>query len=604
MAASPAGTPPLTPFRDRLRLPPLLRPTPGRGDTGDWLRVRLLARRLRLHSELPLTDAWTYEGHWPGPTIEVRRGQPLVAEWINALPARAPHPVVAVTTPDPRPDAPPEAIPQNRPGRDAGRPNEALTALPPWTVVHLHGGRTQATYDGWTENAFFSGQTMVAHYPNDQRATALWYHDHALGVTRFNVYAGLAGFYLIRDDEEDALGLPSGPYEIPLLIQDRNFDTTADGALSGRLLHKVEDGVLEFFGPFTLVNGTVWPYLSVEPRPYRLRLLNGSNARTYRLHLVDANGQRVPGITTQIGTDGGLLARPVALAEDGLVLMPAERADVIVDFRQVRGTRLRLVNSAGSPFDGSLPDVPLGEPDPAHRLPYPEVMEFRVGTRRVDDSFVLPRRLSTIRSLPEPPSRRLIGLVEEEDGILTNHELVQIAPDEVVASEPLVEITDAQGVTTRYRTVAVHFEDATNWIVPYGATEAWHFLNLSVDSHPMHIHLVHFQILARDQYDISGFDVETGATRHPIAFDRCGEIADNERGWKDTVRVDPGEMVTVGATFDGYTGRYVYHCHILEHEDRDMMRPFVVMPVAAMRAMGMARTGVPQTPGNGAPRSA
>jgi spore coat protein A len=543
-----------------------------------------------------------YEGRWPGPTIEVRRGRPLVVEWINAIPAGAPYPVVAVTAPDPRPDAPPEAIPQNRPGRDDGKPNAALATLPPWTVAHLHGGRTQATYDGWTENAFFSSQTMVTHYPNDQRAMMLWDHDHALGVTRFNVFAGLAGFYLIRDDEEDALGLPSGPYEIPLLIQDRNLDTTADGALSGRLLHKVEDGVLEFFGPFTLVNGTVWPYLSVEPRQYRLRLLNGSNARTYRLHLVDANGEQATGLVSQIGTDGGLLAQPVPMTEDGLVLMPAERADLIVDFRQARGTRLRLVNSAGSPFDGAPPGVPPGDPDPAHRLPSPEVMEFRISTRGADDPFALPRRLSTIRPLPEAQTRRLIGLVEEEDGMLTNHELVPIGPNEAAASEPLVEITDAQGVTTRYRTVAVHFEDATNWIVPYGSTEAWHFLNLSEDSHPMHIHLVHFQVLARDQYDISGFDDETGATRHPIAFDRHGEIAANERGWKDTVRVDPGEMVTVGATFDGYTGRYVYHCHILEHEDRDMMRPFVVMPAAAMAAMGMgaqcrarSQEGVPLT---------
>ena len=173
MPASPAGAPPLTPFKDRLRIPSLLHPAPGPGNTTDWLRIRLLARRWRLHSELPRTDAWMYEGRWPGPTIEVRRGRPLVVEWINAIPAGAPYPVVAVTAPDPRPDAPPEAIPQNRPGRDDGKPNAALAPLPPWTVVHLHGGRTQAAYDGWTENAFFSGQTMVTHYPNDQRATTL-----------------------------------------------------------------------------------------------------------------------------------------------------------------------------------------------------------------------------------------------------------------------------------------------------------------------------------------------------------------------------------------------------------------------------------------------
>ena len=142
---------------------------------------------------------------------------------------------------------------------------------------------------------------MVADYDNDQRATMLWYHDHALGITRFNVYAGLAGLWVIRDDEEDRLGLPSGPYEIPLLIQDRNLDTGADGALSGRLLHKVEEGTMEFFGPFTLVNGTIWPYVSVEPRSYRLRLLNGSNARTYRLLFLDEKGHVCPGSSSRSG---------------------------------------------------------------------------------------------------------------------------------------------------------------------------------------------------------------------------------------------------------------------------------------------------------------
>ena len=135
--------------------------------------------------------------------------------------------------------------------------------------------------------------------------------------------------------------------------------------------------------------------------------------------------------------------------------------------------------------------------------------------------------------------------------------------------------------------MAVHFEDTTNWMVAYGTTEAWRFLNLTEDTHPMHVHLVHFQVLARDRYDTSGFDPTTGATRRPVTFLGRGVIDANERGWKETVRVNPGEMVTIGATFDGYTGRYMYHCHILEHEDMDMMRPFVVAPAPALAAMGM-----------------
>jgi len=240
----------------------------------------MVAHRVRLHSELPPTDVWTYEGHLPGPTIEVRRGQHVRVEWINALPVRRPYPVTAFTAEDPAADAAPDQIPQNLPGRDRGRLNEAVAALRPWTVVHLHGGRVAAGYDGWTENGAASGQTILGDYSNDQRAALLWYHDHAMGITRFNVYSGLAGLWIIRDAEEEALGLPAGRYEIPLLIQDRNLDTTPNGDLTGRLLHKVEDNTMEFFGPFTMVNGTIWPHLPVESREYRLRVLNGSNART------------------------------------------------------------------------------------------------------------------------------------------------------------------------------------------------------------------------------------------------------------------------------------------------------------------------------------
>ncbi|HEX4919670.1 MAG TPA: multicopper oxidase domain-containing protein, partial [Candidatus Bathyarchaeia archaeon] len=234
--------------------------------------------RVQLHSELPPSEVWTYEGSLPGPTIEVSRGQRLQVEWINAIPADQPYPITAVTAPDGT---------QNEPGR-SGRPaNATVATLPPWTVVHLHGGRTIANSDGWTENGCLSGQFATSDYTNDQQAALLWYHDHAMGITRFNVYTGLAGLYIIRDAEEAALHLPSGPYEIPLLLQDRNLDTTPDGSLTGRLLHKIEDGTMEFFGPFTLVNGTIWPYLPVEARQYRLRLLNGSNSRFYRLVLLD-----------------------------------------------------------------------------------------------------------------------------------------------------------------------------------------------------------------------------------------------------------------------------------------------------------------------------
>jgi spore coat protein A len=581
----------LTKFADRLTVPPVLRPARSRSGAYTTLRVRMRSARMQLHSELPPTDIWAYEGHMPGPTIEVRRGQRVQIEWVNAIQADAPHPVTAVTAPDPDEGAPPDQIPQNRPGRSRGRVNTVLREAPPWAVVHVHGGRIAAVYDGWTENGILSGQSLLFRYENDQRATLLWYHDHAMGITRFNVYAGLAGLYVIRDDEEEALDLPSGPYELPLLLQDRNLDTDADGRLTGRLLHKVEEGTMEFFGPFTLVNGVIWPYADVEAWWYRLRLLNGANARTFRLMLLDEAGRPIIDAIRQIGTDGGLLGAPVALPQDGLVLAPAERADLLVDFRPYRGQRLTLVNTAGAPFDGQPPTLPPGTPDPANRLADADVMQFHVAAHVVDDPFVLPAALSgsyrrlTLEQIPTNVVRRIVALVEQ-DGMLLLYELAPV-DGAATPDEPLITVTDEHGVTTRYRIVARHFEDTVNWFVSYGATEVWQFLNLTQDTHPMHVHLVQFQALRRDRYNTDGFDATSGRNVAPVTFARHGALDANELGWKDTVRVNPGELVAIAATFEGYTGRYMYHCHILEHEDHDMMRPFIVMPAAARAAMDM-----------------
>jgi FtsP/CotA-like multicopper oxidase with cupredoxin domain len=579
----------LTKFKDCLRVPPTLYPQQ-MDDQRYHLRVHMRPAQLQLHSELPQSEVWTYEGSLPGPIIEVERGQRVQIEWINALPADQPYPITAVTAPDGT---------QNEPGR-SGRPiNQTVATLVPWTVVHLHGGRTAAVSDGWTENASLSGQSTTCDYTNDQQATLLWYHDHGMGITRFNVYAGLAGLYLIRDAEEAALHLPAGPYEIPLLIQDRNLETAPDGSLTGRLLHKVEDGTMEFYGPFTLVNGTIWPYLPVEARQYRFRVLNGSNARIYRLVLLDESGAPVHDLIKQIGTDGGLLGRPVDIPPDGLTLAPAERADLIVDFRARPGQQLRLVNTAGAPFDNSPATSPPGTPDPENRLPHPEVMEFRVSAQPVDDPFVLPTELSssyhrlTHDSLPSDHQHRIVAMVEYPDGMLTFHELAEVRNEEATAGEALLAVTDEQGKTWQYRTVARHFEDTVNWFVAYGSTEVWHVLNLTEDTHPFHVHLVQFQALSRDRYNKEGFQPATGATTAPVSFQAHGTLDANELGWKDTVRVNPGEMVSIAATFDGFTGRYMYHCHILEHEDHDMMRPFIVMPAAALEAMDMPKMWQP-----------
>jgi FtsP/CotA-like multicopper oxidase with cupredoxin domain len=583
MAENPKLQMPLTPFKDPLRLPPVLRPQEMR-DGLSSLMIRLRAGSQRIHSELPPTPFWGYEGCLPGPMIEVQRGQRVRVEYVNDLPADGGFPVTAVMAP--------KGPQQNRPGRE-GRPVDAnVAALKPWIVTHLHGGRTAAGSDGWTEDAVFTGQSTVCNYDNDQAATMLWYHDHALGITRYNVYAGLAGAYIIRDPEEAALKLPTGKYEIPLIIQDRNLDTAPDGTLTGRLLHKVTDDTMEFFGPFTTVNGTIWPYAEVEARQYRLRVLNASNSRTYRLVLLDESGANVLDRVTQIGTDGGLLDTPVSPPSDGLILASAERADLIIDFRALAGQQLTMVNTAAAPFKGLAFDKKPGTPDAEQRIPYPQVIEFRVSPQNVDDPFAMPKRLSNFHrmnadALAAASVHRMVALMKHEvDGhdMFMLHELMPSTGP--ATGEPLLAVQDEGGVVTSYRTAAHRFEDTVNFMVTEGSTEVWHFLNLTKSMHPMHLHLVQFQAIARHLYDVSGFDGKF-ATKSPVRFKKRLELAANELGPKDTIRVNPGELVSIAMTFQGFTGRYMYHCHMLEHEDMDMMRPFVVVPSAAMEAMGM-----------------
>src|SRR5690349_24514794 len=248
----------LTPFVDELPVPPVLRPQHDSQGTG-VLRVRARSTTVSLHRALPRTPVWAYEGHLPGPTVEVRRDAALRVHWINKL--TGPLPIVAVT-------GPPGS--QNEPGRSGAIPKD-LSGMPPWTAVHVHGAAVGADSDGWPENGVSPGDRHVFTYPNRQRATGLWYHDHAMNLTAYQVYAGLAGMYLIRDDEEDGLHLPSGRRELPLLLKDVNLDQDDQGRFTGRLLHKTEQGANEFFGPYTTVNGRIWPYARFQPTSYRLR---------------------------------------------------------------------------------------------------------------------------------------------------------------------------------------------------------------------------------------------------------------------------------------------------------------------------------------------
>jgi FtsP/CotA-like multicopper oxidase with cupredoxin domain len=585
-------TAPLAPFADAL-------PVPGRlvtAQRGGELTVRICAGVHRFHRDLPESVVWGYEGMVPGPTIEAEAGQPVTVAWRNELAGVLP---VVVTTTPAATDA--SGVPvQCVPGLSGGTPDRDAAALAGHTVVHLHGGLTPAPYDGWAENLSGPGQDAVFHYPMGQRAALLWYHDHVMGVTRFGIYAGLAGLWVIRDQRERDLGLPEGPpFEVPLLICDRNFGVDAAGRLTGQLVHKTDPEVMEAFPPFTVVNGKVWPVLEVQPATYRFRVLNGSNARTYRLVLLH-NGEPELSRVTQIGTDHGLLAAPACLPPDGLVLASAERADLLVDFSGLApGSELTLVNTAAAPFDGaSFPAVRAADAaDPAALLPYPHVMRFRVADGPVT-RLAVPAQLATDYQPPAPGDlagapRRMVALVERElDGqpnMLTMRELVPVGDG---YTGPAVTVTDGEQ-TTRYRAAAAHFEDAATFFPVLGQDEVWQLINLTDDTHPIHVHLDPFHILSRrplrhhiPEGGIEDRDLTAAITLERDPDDTLGHtIDDNERGLKDTVRVNPHEIAEIAVRFTTYAGRYMYHCHILEHEDRDMMRPFVTMPAELMPFM-------------------
>jgi spore coat protein A len=490
----------LAPFVDPLPLPVIALPTGHRAEPGSpaspgsrlpLYRVTARAVTQKLHRDLPATALWAYGGSVPGPMFDVRAGKGVLIEWANELPSKHFLPID-------------HSLHGAEPGVPEGR-----------TVVHVHGAKTAPESDGYPEDWYVSGQSRLYHYPNDQPAALLWYHDHAMGINRLNMYAGLFGLYVIRDPREQALGLPAGKYEIPLVLFDR--DVRGDGQLSYPVAADPErPWVPEVFGELHLVNGKISPYVEVEPRRYRLRILNAANGRFYRLSVPD-------GVDLfQIGTDQGLLPAPIAVKQ--VLLAPAERADLLIDFAPHRGARIELASDAFA------------------------LMQFRVGRRPVPDPSEMPRSLSGLERLSESAAvktRRLTldesqNLVAESTGMLLNK---------------------------------------TPWHMPItekpvlGTTEIWEIVNLTDDTHPIHLHLVRFQILDRRRFD--AFQYMTQNTLRYVGPMVPPEA--NEMGWKDTVRVNAKTVTRIIVPFSGYVGRYVWHCHILEHEDNEMMRPYEVV---------------------------
>ena len=539
VAAAPGASPSLAKFVEALPVPPSINAT-----GGGTFNIALAAGSHRFHSALPASTTWGYGGApYLGPTFVVRRGVPVTVRATNLLGA---HPLAA-------------SIDRSLHGpvaADATRPRAAL---------HLHGGHVEARSDGGPEATFTPKATYTYRYANDQEATTLWYHDHALGITRLNVYAGLAGLYLVRDGRDTGqpgpLGVPTGPYELPIVIQDKQFDG------SGKVFYPPAPWVPEFFGDVAVVNGKAWPNLDVRRGIYRFRIVNGSNARFYNLQLSGNLPFR------QIGTDGGLLDAPVTLSR--LLLAPGERADVLVDFSGLAaGTKVRMTNDAVAPFPSGRRALAAGG------APLPDIMQFTV-TSAVGFTGPVPSALRTspLPALPAPAKVRHLSLVEIMD--------------------------PATGMPVKALLNNLPFDTAQVKTPKVNTVEQWNIINTTGDAHPIHLHLVQFRLKSRQPFDVAkymaaayptlgaGVGADTGPWPAPSAdpFVKGPAVgpAANERGWKDTVRANPGEITRIIVPFGGtaaglaaaytgsFTGDYVWHCHILEHEDNEMMLPYRVV---------------------------
>lgn len=653
--SQPADPRRLKKYVDRLPVPGVM-PASGHDGATTLYAVGAHQFQARVHSQIPPTTVWGYRssGHvfqgpeqtYLGPSFVVRRGTPTRVTWNNHLGGLS-HPLPvdpSLHWADPLKDSPPAGhtypTATSR-GKTTSTFSYTLTSIP--MAPHVHGGEQAPGVDGgpdtwWTSGfqqtgpAFGSAGSASAHnvydYVNTQPPATIWYHDHALGITRLNVYMGLAGAYVIYDPDSepetaDGARLPSAidvetgepgatdrygqPYDVPLVIQDRMFDT------AGQLWYPAVSNnptvnpfwVPEFFGDTIMVNGKAWPHMPVEPRVYRLRLLNGSNARFYTLTFKNrTSGALLP--FSQIATDGGYLGAATPLQR--LTIAPGERAEILVDFGAMPGAIVRLENTARAPF-------PAGSPVAGATTR--QVMEFRVDAgpaTAVQVPTILDPALSDFPSIGSAPS--------------------------VVRSLTLNEIMGPGGplMAVLNNTMWPHGHGPmamapTTEFPILGATEVWEIINLTGDTHPIHLHLVQCQLLGRQAFDLKRYTAaydglfpggmtmaadgpplpygDPGYTRdltiNGVARNGIGVVGGNpdvapflkgapipapasERGWKDTIQMNPGEVTRILVRFSPVDGTaqypfdataapgYVWHCHILDHEDNEMMRPFEVRP--------------------------
>ncbi len=484
-------------FVDPLPLPQVLRPEGRRSapehDAADapYYRIRIREIAAKLHHDLPAARVFSYADTAAPPLMEARTGEGILIEWVNDLPARHLFPLD---------------------GSMPGMP--ALAGLPETrTVAHVHGARVPSVSDGYPEDWFAPGHSKLCFYPNQQDSAALWFHDHAMGSNRLNIFAGLMGLYILRDNREAALNLPSGPYELPLLIYDRSLTPT------GQLYYPnpPDEGTWtdEFLGDAMIVNGKLRPFHNVEPRRYRLRIANTANARFFSLAISNNQPFHI------IGSDQGLLSAPVEAHR--ILLAPAERTDLIVDFSHARGQNITLTSGGD------------------------DLLQFRVSKSLVRDTSTVPATLRTISRIPEANAdrTRLLTLNQFDAG----------------NGSPMVMLLNRK-----------HWHEPVTEIVKLDSTEIWSLINLTDDTHPIHLHMVRFQVLDRRNFSVFDYlDTET------LAYTATATAPPkHELGWKDVVQCPPGMVTRIIINFSGYPGRYLWHCHILEHEANDMMRPYLV----------------------------
>ncbi|HZD69971.1 MAG TPA: multicopper oxidase [Actinomycetes bacterium] len=651
MAQIPGGT--LAPgdvakYQTPLLIPPVM-PRAGTitmpgGKPADYYEIsmRQFPQQI-LPPDMPATTVWGYGPvrsasrrglllhNAPSLTIETMWKRPVRIKWINELV-------------DGNGNYLPHLLPvdqtlhwANPPGGTGGRDTRPTFASTPGPytgpvpiVTHLHGaagvgdesdGYTEAWFlpaagnipSGYaTEGTwydFFASKAAknfgvqwgkgfaIFQYPNDQRESTLWYHDHALGMTRLNVYAGPAGFFLVRggpegdkavlDSRSGATAVLPSPapregdmfpsnktyYEIAIAVQDRSFN--ADGSLFYPDTRAFFDGITgpyipttdvspiwnpEFFGNMMMANGNTWPFQTVEQRRYRLRFLNGCQSRFLILDF-----SHIPGVEVwQIGNEGGFLAAPVNLTADNgnrLLMGLAERADLIVDFTNVPVGEHILANvGPDEPFGGGTPGVDFDAADPDSTG---QVLQFRVVPAVAPDPTTPPQFLVL------PPITRLTGGERRPLALLEElSESFEDAPVEARLGTIMGDPNQGEGTWT-----------AKKWMDPVtenpeaGATEVWEFYNATADAHPMHIHELLFQVVDRQDIVI---DEENGTVQ--VDTDSAPTPPEPwENGWKDTVVAYPGQVTRMRMRFIN-EGQFVWHCHIVEHEDNEMMRPYRIGP--------------------------